>query len=205
MPEFSLSSLDSINQIGIALLLAYLNLERYRYRKKPLELIRDQLQYAVEGSGVNDLKNYDDYKKLTTLLADLKAINSKFYWSKIRKISVNLPNQFVISYFSSNADRFLTIIFCIVLACTLIINVNYYPTLYDFFNQYPAIIFYTTICFSAFPLLNIWMGRQMEKKLLGLAKEHVKAIDKTIKTIKQVNQGAIEDTSPDKIKKLNDN
>ena len=194
MPELSLSSLDAVNQIGIALLLAYLNLERYRYRKNPLELLKNTI-----ASSVNDIKSYDDYKKLDALSSNLELINSKFSFKKIKELPTHWGNKILVVYFSSNFDRYLTILFYILLAFSLVIATNYYPDTYKWLNQYLIKVFYATIFFSSFPLLNIAFGTLMKKSLLDLAKEHVDELNKTIGIIKQANQEAIEKTSLDNL------
>ena len=194
MPEFSLSSLDAVNQIGIALLLAYLNLERYRYRKNPLELLKNTI-----ASSVNDIKSYDDYKKLDALSSNLELINSKFSFKKIKELPTHWGNKILVVYFSSNFDRYLTILFYILLAFSLVIATNYYPDTYKWLNQYLTKVFYATIFFSSFPLLNIAFGTLMKKCLLDLAKKHVDELNKTIGIIKQANQEAIEKTSLDNL------
>ena len=199
MSEFSLSSLDSINQIGIAFLLAYLNLERYRYRNTSLKLVKDKLKHVITNSGVSDIKEYDAYKKLVSFSSKLESLNSNFLFKNIKELPVNFFDKALLAYFSSNLDRNLTILFYILLAFNLVVATNYYSGAYKFLSEYLVGVFYLTIIFSAFPLLNIIFGIWMQKRLLRIVDGYNEDIDKTIKTIKQVNKGAIEETSPDNL------
>ncbi|KAA0438443.1 MAG: hypothetical protein FXV80_06280 [Candidatus Thioglobus sp.] len=203
MPEFSLSSLDAINQIGIALLLAYLSLERYRYRKKPLESVKRKLGDVINNSGVDDITEYESYKTLESFSSNLETINSKFSSKNIINLPANLgiKAKVLLAYFSSNLDRYLTFVFCILLASSMIFATNYYLSVYALLSQYLTEVFYITMFFIAFPLLNIALGVWMQKRLLNIVKGYANEIDKTIETIKQSNNKAIEKVSTDHLQK----
>lgn len=193
---FSLSSLNPIMQIGLAFLLAYLNLEGFRYRKDVPKVAKNALNAAKTESGlIDNIESYDEYESLQFLekiAKDECDVNSIKVFKGFKDYFLL---QSLIIYFCKNRDRHLALASAIILSIFLIIDTKYFADIYTQVNNYPNTIFFSIIFFGMVPVLNILGGWWMNRGLINITTERTNELNKTIKTLKKAKTNKIQETS----------
>ncbi len=207
MPEvvlFQLLSLDSVIQFGIALTLAYLNLERFRYRKLAPQSAHHTL-VEVKNNEINSIELYDEYKNLEKTVQLLKKIESNFELSDVKDLKSSLLVECLIIYFGKNIDRWLTILSSLLLTFTLVINTQYSIFLYQYFSSYANELFWLILLLSIFPVVNVMLGKWLNKGLYAIANTEITTLNKTVNTLKQKEKIELEKAKINHLKKDNAN
>jgi len=206
MPEvvpFQLLPLDSVIQFGIALTLAYLNLERFRYRKSAPKNAHHTLG-EVKNNEINSIELYEEYQDLEETVKLLKKIESNFELSDVKGLNSSFRVKCLIIYFGKNIDRWLSILFSLLLTFILVINTQYSIFLYQYFNHYSNELFWAILFFSIYPVFNTMLGKLLNKKLHTIANAKIATLKSTVNTIKQKEKIELEKAKINNLKKVNE-
>lgn len=181
--SFQLSSLDNVIQFGIALSLAYLNLERFRYRKSAPHEAYQALEDAKK-DGVSDIDRFNEYLNLEKAANKLKKIESNFELSDIGTFKTWFTKCLVF-YFGKNLDRWITVIFSLLLAFILIVNTGYFKLLSQFLNNHLDLCFWSVLFFSSYPVCNTMLGRTLKNRLHNFSDKRIQSLRSAVETLNQ--------------------